>query len=62
MDEISTKPQGNGSFRDGFIAGWIECVGGRERDKKKLREIAEAAADKYIKDHKSTGPSSVRSE
>jgi len=52
MNKGSTKPQGKGSFRDGFVAGWMECVGYKEPDKKKLREIAEAAADNYLRDQK----------
>jgi hypothetical protein len=62
MDDVATKPKDSCSFRDGFVAGWIECVGGKERDKTKLKEIAEAAADKYINAHKSTGQSSLSSE
>jgi hypothetical protein len=33
------------SFRDGFIAGWSECLTEREPDQTKRRQIAEAAAD-----------------
>lgn len=49
MSEKITKPQGTGSFRDGFVAAWMECVGDKEPDKRKLREISEAAADNYIR-------------
>ena len=49
--ETPTKTQGRNTFRDGFVAGWIECVGDKEPDKQKLKEIAEAAADKYVRDH-----------
>lgn len=49
--ETPTKAQGRNTFRDGFVAGWMECVGDKEHDKLKLKEIAEAAADNYIRDH-----------
>jgi len=35
-----------GIFRAGFVAGWCKSVG--NDDKGKLKEIAVAAADKYI--------------
>ena len=43
--------QSEDSFRDGFVAGWMKCVVDQEPNKQKLKEIAEAAADKYIRDH-----------
>ena len=31
------------NFKEGFIRGWMECVGSQEENKVKLRQIAEAA-------------------
>jgi hypothetical protein len=43
---------GKTAFREGFIAGWCECVGESEANKTKLKQIAEAAADRYLKDRR----------
>jgi len=40
------------AFQEGFIAGWCECVGENEPNKTKLRQIAEAALDRYLKDRR----------
>ena len=53
MDKISIKLQDEALFRDGFVAGWMECIRSKERDKRKLKELAETAADNFIKDHRS---------
>lgn len=50
MDK-SSKTQEKDSFRDGFVAGWMECVGDKEPNKRKLKQIAEAAVDNYIRNH-----------
>jgi len=47
--DAATKRPGEDSFRQGFVIGWIECVGNQEPNKKKLKAIAEAAAGNYIR-------------
>ena len=46
----SLSDPGRESFRQGFIAGWYECVFDAEKDKEKLMRIAEVNAEKYLKD------------
>jgi hypothetical protein len=36
------------AYREGFVSGWFQCVGNKEPDKDKLRQIAEAAADNFL--------------
>lgn len=36
------------TYREGFVRGWVECVGDKELDKHKLRQIAEAAANSVL--------------
>jgi hypothetical protein len=41
------------AFKAGYVMGWIGCVGSKERDKVRMKEIAEAAADSYLRDNHS---------
>jgi hypothetical protein len=48
---INGKRMDKNTFKQGFVIGWLECVGDAEKNKVKLRAIAEVAYQKYLKDH-----------
>jgi len=51
-EKNSAKPEVSDRFRAGFVVGWMQAVESQEPDKVKLKKIAEAAADEYIKSAK----------
>jgi hypothetical protein len=51
-NEAVTQERLDESFRVGFITGWIQCVGDKETNKKKLKQIAGAAFENYIKNQR----------
>lgn len=46
---VNGKEVDRAAFREGFVAGWFECIKQTEPDKLKLKQIAEAAADNFIR-------------
>ena len=50
---VNGKQLDRAAFKTGFVIGWIECFGDKEPDKLRMKEIAEAAADNYFRDHHS---------
>jgi len=50
---VNGKQLDRAAFKAGYVMGWIECVGDKEPDKVKMKEIAEAAAAKYFRNHHS---------
>jgi hypothetical protein len=47
---VNGKELDRAAFREGFVTGWFECFKHTELDKVKLKQIAEAAAEKFIRD------------
>ncbi len=48
---IKGKLMDKNTFKQGFVIGWLECAGDAEKNKIKLRAIAEAAFQKFLKDN-----------
>lgn len=47
---INGKCVDKNAFKQGFVVGWLECAGDREKNKRRLRAMAETAFQKYLKD------------
>jgi hypothetical protein len=47
---INGKCVDKNAFKQGFVVGWLECAGDREKNKRRLRAMAETAFRKYLKD------------
>jgi hypothetical protein len=49
---INGKRTDKNTFKQGFVAGWLECAGDPEPNQKiRLRAMAEVAFQKFLKDH-----------
>jgi len=46
---VNGKEVDRAAFREGFVTGWFECFKHAEPDKMKLKQVAEAAADNFIR-------------
>ncbi len=46
---VNGKEVDSAAFREGFVTGWFECIKHAEPDKVKLKQIAEAAGDNFIR-------------